>query len=266
MRTLFLICASVVLAWPAAAARKPVADPAIAERAAEAAEIAKTLRADTFEERKHGYAALRFSGITEPAPFQAIHDRLMELYKTPGSGHDKAAVTELAQIVEGLATSGSDAYRKDIETVADSPRVDDKARTHAHRALELLQSYAGWNATIRKPRPGLSWPRTRLENLLSADEVELKREGLRRVKELGPSDPSVYDSVERELDQLLSAKDLDQPDVENTAAYMCKYLAMTGNPKYAATLDVAAGSGHKRLQKHCGADARKRYKSAKDDD
>lgn len=264
MRASFLICAVAVLPWPAAAA--PAASAAAAERAAEAAEIAQTLRAATFEERKHGYVALRFSGITDKAPFAAIHDRLMELYKTPGSGHDKASVAELVQIVEALATSGNDAYRKDIQTVADSPRVDDKARDHAHRALELLQSYAQWNTIIDKPRPGMSWPHARVENLLSADEVELKREGLRRVKELGPTDPSVYDGVERELDRLLAAPDLDQPDVENTAAYMCKYLAMSGNPKYVPTLDKAVASGHKRLVKHCGADTRKRLKSAKDDD
>lgn len=217
-----------------------------------ALQILPLLTPGASEDRARACRALPYSGLTAPALFDRLEQSLLREYEQAVAEDDEVP-RGTPSCVRALASSGDPRYAATVRKWVDSKGIVNRRlkRNILDKAPADLANFAAWNllinaATHHKPRQ--PWPVTRTVNLLKSGEDALQREGMKRLKDQGAQYPWLYDVVEAAL---LQAYRSDDPERANTAAFMCKWLAQSGNARYRATLDkVAADSPSEKLRKH----------------
>lgn len=235
---------------PSAAAPAEAAPVPGPDRSAEITLAIDGLKSSVMEERIATCKSLSFSGITDTRVYDQIeHNVRAQFGRLRGTAPARDIEQEIGWCAKALAYAGNDKYRPVLEKLAASPR---RLADHAEAALGRIDDFKRWNATMnawQNHRPGESWEMTRAFNMLESGEPPLEREGLKLIKELKEDPTPLHDLVEQKLLAAYTRPFESGSDEEDIAAWYCRSLAASRNPKYRATLRrVAAGAASKKLQ------------------
>jgi hypothetical protein len=191
---------------------------------------------------------LNWSGIQDETMYDIVEVKLRESYLD----RDRDRIEYSSWLVKGLAVSGLTKYDAIMQEIAASD-AHGKLKKHNKKAIERLKDYVTWAPIIGKDLDSATTASElrimRVNNLLTSGHSELIREGAKIVYRDLPIDQAMQDQVEQVL---LATHDKPADRVHVDAmAWLCKSLAQSGDPKYAATLqEIAANTPEKKLRKH----------------
>lgn len=187
------------------------------------------------------------SGIVDHALYKEVASLLKAGY---AEGIETDHVDEMSWLCKALAASGDPQYESLLTEIAEkSPST--KLQHYAKQSKSLLGEYAdrikilnsteAWDAQ-------LSEEENRLVNMLSSDNLALKRDAAKRIVRSVGIHQKVYDVAETELKEMLSEIQSDTVYID-TMAWLCKTLASSGNAEFIETLEmVRAGTQDFKLQ------------------
>ena len=200
---------------------------------------------------------LQWSGLSDPALFDLLEDKLLKNYATAKSKQDLDLISWYAK---SLGTSGLDVYRDTFRKIIQS-KSHKKIRKYAQEGLDNLQKYKRWNPILTDPS---LWNEdstdfsNRLANMIRSDVWQLRSIAAKRILA-----DNVYDdeTLMQILEQAIKKDygiDYTSKTQILTLAFMCRALAGSGKPEYKATLlEVEQNAGNKKVRKY----ARKYLKS-----
>lgn len=220
------------------------------DRSAELNHYWDAIRSHDMEARTRACQTLPYSGHTDPQFFEAL-DAWLRARLNAAAAADEDVESDVTRCVQALATSGNPKYAETLDLWFRSPQMGRGGKRMIRRSKELLAQSSLWNEHINRTDthgPDRTWKQTRALNMIRSGDAGLQREGLRRIARFRTEYAPLFPDVEAVL--LSVAKD---PAREDITAWSCKTLALSGNPRYEATLaKVAAEATSSNLKRHCG--------------
>lgn len=178
---------------------------------------------------------IKFSGISDPRFFDLVEKELITGLE---QNNKKYRAEDYAWFVQLLAFSGQEKYSA---TLAKIPTLTKsrKIKRHAASSLGVIRDFARWNPVISnglENTPKDRIKKQRVINMLTAQDLELKRAGFSLVDTLYSHDEEMLGIVEKWLtDNYLYAKASD--DMGEAAAWACRVLGSSGNTNYIPLLE-----------------------------
>jgi CII-binding regulator of phage lambda lysogenization HflD len=174
------------------------------------------------------------SGIEDQALYEQIAALLQAGYPVAAKSEQ---VDEMSWLCKALAASGNLRYKTLLEEISDkAPSM--KLQHYADQSAEMIEEYAErmqiMNATETWDED-LSVEENRLVNMLNSDKLRLKMDAAKTIVRSIGVDEKVFEALASELSNMVAAGRSGFVEID-TMSWMCKALAVSGNPKYAQTL------------------------------
>lgn len=174
------------------------------------------------------------SGIEDPALYEDIAVLLRAGYPTAAESEQ---VDEMSWLCKALAASGNPKYKTLLQEISDkAPSM--KLRHYASQSDELIGEYAERMQIMNTTETwdeDLSVQENRLVNMLNSDKLRLKMDAAKTIVRSMGIHEKVYEALATELINMVAAGTSGFVEID-TMSWMCKALAVSGNPKYAQTL------------------------------
>ena len=201
----------------------------------------------SFDEQRKQMSRLDWSGISDPVLFDIIAAKLSARAKQS----TKAARQEASWYAKGLALSGNEKYRAQLEALA-SGADSKKVRKHAATALRRLDLYSVWNPIISKDvaqAPVGQLAEARVKNMLASDNPDVLRLGAKRLHHAHIEDKELLQLANQRL--LRDYKNVNAEGIQIDAlAWIIKALARSKDDQYKQTLSqIKETASNKKLKK-----------------
>ena len=186
--------------------------------------------------------------VVNPEMFDYIQSRLLESYQEKAMS-DKWT-DEMAWRCKALASSADKKYVNTLKTVSESTDSP-KLKRHCQNALDRFDYFARYRAVISKPQlPGISAEGSSYVHLISSGDPEMMRMGIRMIMTSSSPEEAVFDRVR---DVLLAEYNHSPSDSKyiDSLSWLCKGLAISGNLKYAKSLEtIEKSAASNKLQRY----------------
>jgi len=225
------------------------AEKARADLATEISNYIGVFSGDDFAAQRRAMQPLSWSGISDPA----IYDVVVEKLNAANSSSGKAAKEQASWYVKTLALSGNEKYRAVLQDVAVNSESS-KVRGYAVKALRRLDVYSAWNPVISKGLAGAPINRleeTRIANMLGASDYELMRVGAKRVYYEHSNDKDLAIRAMQRLATEMKNIDQDNGTQIDAVAWLIKAVGQTRDAKGLAMLqDIRDTTKVKKFKKY----------------
>lgn len=205
------------------------------------------INSDNYSTRLDSLKIIERSMVENQKVFTILETRLLTNYQANST--DTKHIDEMAWTCKALASSADKRYQKTIQTVTESANSL-KLQKHCSSALDRLSYYEKRREVLSQPRiEGLSVETSNTIHLISSENPEMIRSGIRMIMTSKTSDERVFDKVR---DVLLSQynNSTDSKFIDSLA-WLCKGLASSGNPKYIEALsEVEKNAKSTKLQRY----------------
>ncbi len=222
---------------------------AIGDRTAEINAYRKKIQSSEILTRIDAAKEITDSGLTDPELFDIINDILLKIYNSKTA--DKDHIEEITWLCKALASSGNSKYKKTLQEIYNNSN-NTKVQDTALQNFNLVDYYALRNKEIAEKKyfdPDMPPEIIRAINMITSENISIKRDGARRIYRSKNVEEKVYDIVNEQLLQLYD-KDPEDTNLIETTVWFCKVLASSGLPKYKPTLaEIADKTLNKELQK-----------------
>ena len=194
-----------------------------------------------FANQRKAIESLGWAGISDPALFDVIESKLLDLYLNK----DKISKEQAAWYAKTLALSGNPKYIPTLENVIDTgPR---KIKKHAKTALERIAQYQTWNPIITARldvAPAGKLEESRIRNMLASSRPSLSIIGAKRIYYAHSDDRSlvelVSDKLRQDYQSVTTGVEVDQ------IAWFIKVLAQSGDSSYKPLLESIANDANEK--------------------
>ncbi|MFK8017124.1 MAG: hypothetical protein AB8G17_17000 [Gammaproteobacteria bacterium] len=208
-------------------------------------------KGDDFPQQKKAMSTMRWAGISDPALYDIIADKI----KTKIAAGDKYSLQHASWFAKTLPYSGNEKYRPVLEELsASGPK---KVRKHAAIALERFEKYVEWNPVIAAglaSAPSGRLEEARVKNMLAAPDPELLTMGMKRVYYGHKGDAELIELVAERVNQ--EYRDASDDHTVNAVAWGIKTLAESNNASYRSNLEeIQQNATNKKIVKYA-----KKYK------
>lgn len=205
------------------------------DRSGEAEKLQTGLKSPSRTQRINAAKIITRSGLNEPELYQTIADLLREGYPVASSPDQ---VDEMAWLCKALAASGDATHRPLLKEIA-TQSSSEKLKHYARQSNDLLDEFAERSRILNADD---SWDKeltgeeNRLINMLSSDNVSLRRDAAKMLVRRVMTAPKVFDSAAEALAGMTRENSSGLLQVD-TMAWLSKALAASGNPKYIELLE-----------------------------
>ena len=202
-------------------------------------------KSGSFMQMNDALGDMKWKGITDKRIFNAM----LKQFNQRKNNLDKAGIKQTAYLARGLAMSGSDRYKKILESELEVTS-DKRLKKYYSRAISEFENYALLNPIISK---NISKAKDihvqRVKNMLSAEQPNIIVIGAKRVYHIHYANKELVSlAAKRLLDISATADDRQSIDA---GAWLCKALSKSGMTQHREVLSkVADTAGNKRLRKY----------------
>jgi len=217
------------------------------DRSSEVQSLLTGLESASSVKRVNAAKIISRSGLTDQNLYEKVASLLKEGYN---AGTEANHVDEMAWLCKALAASGNDEYRPLLEEVA-ANAPSEKLKSYAQQSNGLIEEFAERSRILNQSDTwdeSLSAEENRLINMLTSDNVSLKRDAAKLIVRRLNTSFKVFDTVAATLVEMGKNFQSDNTYVD-TMAWLCKALAASGDRKYIATLEqVVATNDNSKLK------------------
>ena len=175
------------------------------------------------------------SGLKDQELYQKVAEILRAGYARE---HETDHTDEMAWMCKALAASGDLQYRALLEEVTQkSPSI--KLQRYAKQSSEMIEQYAQRSKVLNTTDgwdDQLSAEENRLVNMLSSDDVALRRDAAKVIVRNAKTDEKVFVAVASTLKKMSEEFRSDSLSVD-VMAWLCKALAASGDSRYLEDLE-----------------------------
>lgn len=202
------------------------------------------------DEQEQMLSRLQWSGLSDPALYDVIEQRLLQQYQVMGG----ATSGLMAYHARALGYSGNEKYRQTLQLVSEQA-ANAKLRSHAARALTDLDKFSGWWSLLpAQPAQaaGQSIEAATYLQMLNTDNVFVQRLAARAIFHEGTDDEELLERAAELIRAGYLESGLDE-EAEDTIAWLCKAIGQNAAASYRSLLaDVADRSPSGKIAKYAG--------------
>jgi len=215
----------------------------------ETARYAKVFAGDNFEKQKSVLDQLKWSGVSTPAVYDAVADKLVKLKNAKG----KAEKDQASWFAKALGYSGNEKYRATLQDIATNAEAK-KVSKYANEGLINLDQYKKWNpvisANVADAAPG-RLKQARVANMLRADDYWLMRLGAKRLYRGHKTDAKLVAIAAERLKSEYPKLDKDNAGQIDGLAWLIKAVAESGDRTYYPLMvEVGENASVKKVKKY----------------
>ncbi|MBN2427441.1 MAG: hypothetical protein JXK94_03795 [Deltaproteobacteria bacterium] len=206
---------------------------------------------DSTSRAQRVYAAkiISRSGLTDEALYEKIATILKENYASSSSPND---VDEMAWLCKALAASGNPDYRPLLDEIGKNAK-NTKLQHYAKQSSGMIEEFARRKEILNAQEnwdDSLSAEDNRLLNMLTSENISLKRDAAKSLVRHPGSDIKVYDAAADALKHMADNFTGSNLYVD-TMAWLCKALAASGDIKFIDNLQqIESTTKNAKLQNY----------------
>ncbi len=217
------------------------------DRTREVETLMNALNSGSSAQRVQTAKVITQSGIENGALYEKVADLLRAGYS---KGYNSDHVDEMSWLCKALSASGDATYKVLLEEIAEKA-PSSKLKHYALQSIDMIDEYAQRIEILKSTeiwQNDLSAEENRLLNMLSSDNVQLKKDAAKTIVRSIKVHNKIYDVVAAELLSMLADGGSGSKDID-TMAWLCKALAASGDSKYEEPLkQVETGAENSKLK------------------
>lgn len=211
----------------------------------------KTLETGNVESQELMLNRLQWSGLSDPALFDVVEQRLLKHYQQDLNGKN---INLMSYHVRALGYSGNEKYRSTLAEVSQNAD-DSKVRRHAKKALTDLSRWSQWLSKLPESveeKPGQSIETATYLQMLNVDDAYVQRLAARAIFHEKNRDRALLQKAVELVKSSYMNSGLDG-ETEDTIAWLCKAIGVAGDEQQRAFLrQVADESPSRKIAKYAG--------------